>query len=195
MADPNDQRLTFPCCELWHDYDHIDFRQRSLHPEERQALKEQLVSMLQLSWKLDDDFFRQPVTQFVRKSNTYDVPSLFGKPLQNFAHPGRFAISMFLDSHAQALMLAKSAAPFPCLAELRVFPLPGKTLFSCTAAVCDLCGIAVQAQYKGQNPLELRATFVRQAIAQIDALFEGESLDENLLQIALCQFGEYHVDE
>lgn len=43
--------------------------------------------------------------------------------------------------------------------------------------------------------MELRATFPRQAIAHIDALFEGESLDVNLLQIALCQFGEYHVDE
>ena len=195
MADPNDQRLVFPCYELWHDYDHIDLRQRELRPEERQALKGQLATMLQLSWKLDDDFFRQPVTQFVCKSNTYDVPSLFGEPLKNFAHSGRFAISMYLDSHAQALMLAKSAGPFPCLAELRVFPLPGKTLFSCTVAVCDLCGIVVQAQYKGQDPLELRTTFVRQAITQIDTLFEGESLDANLLQIALCQFGEYYIDK
>ena len=102
---------------------------------------------------------------------------------------------MFLDSHAQELMHAQIDEPFPCLAELRVFPLPGKTLFSCTVAVDDLCGVLVQTQYKGQAPMELRATFPRQAIAHIDALFEGESLDVNLLQIALCQFGEYHVDE
>lgn len=59
---------------------------------------------------------------------------------------------MFLDSHAQELMHAQIDEPFPCLAELRVFPLPGKTLFSCTVAVDDLCGVLVQTQYKGASP-------------------------------------------
>lgn len=87
MADPNDQRLTFPCYELWHDYGRIDFRQRTLHPDERQKLTEQLASMLQYSWELDEEFFRQPVTQFAREFNTYNIPSLFGPPPAKLCSP------------------------------------------------------------------------------------------------------------
>ena len=219
MADQNRQKLSFPCYELWHAYneqpekysfirkvfylprlqnlvkhtkkfsnlpgypDDINFQPRVLSHKERQSMEAKLASMLQ-DW--------QPKPSFSKLSFS-DLSSKFlNKTLHNYSYMD-FAINMFLDKQAQAIMNVKRDNPYPFSAVLRIFPLPGKTLFSCSVIVDELCGVVCRGQYAGKDPLEVRATFARDKIAHIDALFDGESLDVHQLRIAMYQFGEYHV--
>lgn len=152
MADPNDQRLTFPCYELWHDYGRIDFRQRTLHPDERQKLTEQLVSMLQYSWELDEEFFRQPVTQFAREFNTYNIPSLFGTPCKTLLTLAALPSACFWTATPRSSCMPKSMSPSPALLSCASFPCLAR-LFSAAPWLSMICAASLcRLSTRGKTP-------------------------------------------
>ena len=176
-----------------------------------------LEPLLQCSWQPDEEFFARPI----RIVEILPIGTQYGAPLANFVKVQRCAVTMALDPLARELLLQMppplslcdeamifpdlarklrkrlenvDEKPFPGLAELRTFALPGKTLFNCCVPVLEFCGVLVAARHRERFPVELRAQFARSGTAYIDAVFEGEDLAPDHLRFALYQFGACDAD-
>ncbi len=212
------QAFRFPVCVLRRRHEteqtHDGRQSKTGWEEDMENTASLLESLLQCSWQPDEEFFARPI----RIVEILPIETQYGVPLSNFVNVQRCAVTMALDPLALELLrqvppslsfdgevmglpdlhrklLEKvDEKPFPSLAELRRFALPGKTLFNCCVPVHALCGVLVAARHKERFPVELRAQFARSGTAYIDAVFEGEDLDSDQLRFVLYQFGECDAD-
>ena len=215
------QAFRFPVCVLRRRHEteqtHDGRQSKTGWEEDMENTASLLESLLQCSWQPDEEFFARPI----RIVEILPIGTQYGSPLANFVKVQRCAVTMALDPLARELLrqmppplslcdeamifpdLARKLRkrrenvdekPFPSLAELRRFALPGKTLFNCCVPVLEFCGVLVAARHREHFPVELRAQFARSGTAYIDAVFEGEDLDSDHLRFALYQFGACDAD-
>ena len=80
----------------------------------------------------------------------------------------------------------RGGAPQPCAAELRLVPLPGKTLCSITCRL-DAPGAAASVAVRcgDAEPLEVRASWQEGELLLIDAVFAEETLSADDLRVAV----------
>lgn len=80
----------------------------------------------------------------------------------------------------------QDGAPQPCAAELRLVPLPGKTLCSITCRL-DAPGAAASVAVRcgDAEPLEVRAAWQEGELLHIDAVFAEETLSADDLRVAV----------
>ena len=170
---------------------------RTLSDDELKAMEAKLASMLHCTWDPDEYYDSTDIVREKSDPLYFRVGSLFGPPL---SHLIILAPCTIVTVASDNLALAKSDAqavpnpePVPRLAEVRCIPLPGKTHYSCIVMVDPFYGILVSAKHKDINPLEIRANWVHDNVANIDAVFPGSELEQESLRIALFQFGDCYA--
>lgn len=84
-----------------------------------------------------------------------------------------------------------NGAPHVCAAELRVQPLPGKTLYSIDCRLpSPLPVLSFALRCGGVDPLETEASWLEKELLRIDAIFDGENCTPDDLRVAIVLSAE-----